>query len=439
MLSETTPSTLWRHKPFLRLWAAQSLSAFGSRITRTAVPVIAVNSLAATPGEAAMLTALGFAPMVVAGLLGGGMVERARKVRLMALMDLVRFALVMAIPIAFALGLKNFWLLAIISMAVSAASTLFQNADQSVLPRIVGKEHLVEANQKLSTTESIAELAGPGAAGVLIELLTAPIAVIIDALTFLWSVVWLRSLWKIAPEADAPGEAPNEETHPVTQLKDDIVVGFRAVMKHAPLRALLFATLSFYVSAGFFAGLYIVFTLRDLHMSPALLGIVISMGGVSALGGALAARALSKWLGFGWAIIVTFAVGMIGSSLVLPAAIWPQAGPALLFIQQLSSDGAFMAHMILAGSLRQKLLPENEIARANGLFQAIGGIGMLSTTLAAGAIADWLGVRPAMMFGGAFALVSIIPLLSPALMRVKDEPDADPPPDKLAEETITAT
>jgi MFS family permease len=435
----STRSTLWRHKPFLRLWAAQSLSAVGSRITRTAIPVIAINMLAATPGEAGMLSALGFAPVVAAGLLGGGLVERARKVRLMAILDVVRFGLVMAIPIAFAIGLQNFWMLAIISMAVSAASTLFQNADTSVLPRLVGKANLVEANQKLQTTESIAELAGPGLAGVFIDVLSAPIAVIVDAITFLWSAAWLGSLARLAPDADAPGEAPEENLHPFTQLKDDITVGFRAVVRQPALRALLVATMNFYVSAGFFFGLYMLFCLRELHMSAGLTGIIISMGGVSALGGALLARTLSRRLGFGPAIALTFAVGMAASGLIIPAAIWPSAGPALLFIQQLLSDGAFMAHMILSGSLRQKLLPENEIARANGLFQAIGGIGMMATTLAAGFVADAIGVRLAVIIGGVFALVAILPLLSPALLSVRDEPDAKPPPDKLAEETITAT
>jgi MFS family permease len=194
-------------------------------------------------------------------------------------------------------------------------------------------------------------------------------------------------------------------------------------MQRAPLRALLFATMAFYVSAGFFFGLYMLFALRDLGLSASLVGVIISMGGVSALGGALLARTLSRWLGFGPAIVVTFAGGMVGSALLLPAAFFPQYGAPLLFVQQLLSDGAFMAHMILATSLRQKLLPESEIARANGLFQAIGGFGMLVTTLAAGLIAEAVGVRTGVMIGGATALLAILPLLSPALLSIRDEPD----------------
>lgn len=439
-MTSDTRSTLWRHRAFMHLWAAQSLSAFGNRITRTAIPFIAITTLAATPGEAAMLSAVGFAPMVAAGLLGGGLVERAPKVRLMMWMDLARLALVLAIPIAFALGVKSLWLLAIVAMATSAASTLFQNADISVLPRLIGKDKLVDANQKLQTTESIAELVGPGAAGVLIQTLTAPIAILVDAATFLWSALWLRSLSRVAPEADAPGEAPAEKLHPIRQVCEDIVVGWRAVMRRPALRALLFATMGFYVCAGIFMGLYMIFALRDLNLGAALVGVIISMGGVSALGGALLARAISRWLGFGPAIVATFALAMAGTAMVLPAAIWPGVGLWLLFVQQLVSDGAFMAHMILAGSLRQRLLPETEIARANGLFQAIGGLGMLATTLAAGAVADAIGVRGAMMIGGGCALIAILPLLSPALLRIREEPEEAPSsPRMIEEEAVVST
>jgi predicted MFS family arabinose efflux permease len=405
----------------MRLWAAQSLSAFGNRITRTALPIIAISTLAATPTETAMLSALGFAPVIVAGLVGGGYVERARKVRLMVMMDILRFALVMSVPIAFALGVKSFWLLVLISMAVSAASAIFQNADTSVLPRLIGRDQLVDANQKLQTTESIAELAGPGVAGVLVDVLTAPAAVIVDAVTFLWSAFWLGGVARRAPEANAPGEAAAEDQSGWQTLKDDIVVGFRAVMAQPALRGLLYATMAFYVSAGFFFGLYMLFALRTLGLSASLVGVIVSMGGVSGLAGALLARRLSGWLGFGPAIVATFAAGMLATALLLPAALWPKAGAPLLFAQQLLSDGFFMAHMILATSLRQKLLAETEIARANGLFQAIGGIGLTVTTLMAGVIAEIIGISYAVMLGAVFALLAMFPLMSPALLSVRDE------------------
>lgn len=431
-------TALWGHKPFMRLWAAQSLSAFGNRITRTAVPIIAIVTLGVSPGMAALLAAISLMPMVLAGLLGGGLVERARKVRLMLVMDLLRFALVMLIPICFGFGLRSFWLLAAIAFLAGAASYLFQNADISVLPLLVDKRDIVEANAKLKFTESAAELFGPGAAGLLIQVLSAPIAIILDAVTFLWSAFWLNRITRDAPGADAPGGASGEARHPLATLREDIVVGFQATMSRPPIRALLFASVSFQVAAGFFAGLYMVFALRVLSLSPGVVGVIISMGGVSALGGVFLANWLSRRIGFGPAIVASFAAGMAGSALILPAAIWPSIGAPLLFLQQLSSDGAFMAYIILSTSLMQKTLPKGEIARANGLFQAVAGFSLLVMTLVSGAAADWLGVRIAAMIGGAASVLAIAPLLSPALLGMKEEPEgelefADPAAPELAE------
>ena len=179
-------SPLWRHASFNRLWAAQALSAFGNRVTRTALPIIAVAVLSAGPVEAAILAALSLAPVIFAGLFGGGFVERSNKLRLMVAMDIVRFLAVMTAPVAWYFNVLNFPLLCAIAMVSGLASALFANADVSILPRLVGKDQLVEANSRLQATESIAELTGPGVAGILIDLLTAPFAIIADALTFLW-------------------------------------------------------------------------------------------------------------------------------------------------------------------------------------------------------------------------------------------------------------
>src|SRR6185503_15988352 len=167
-------SPLWGHASFNRLWAAQALSAFGNRITRTALPIIAVSILAAGPVEAAILAALSLAPVILAGLFGGGFVERSNKLRLMVTMDLVRFAAVITAPIAWYFNVLSFPLLCVLAAISGLASALFANADVSILPRLVGKDQVVEANSRLQATESLAELTGPGAAGVLVDLLTAP-------------------------------------------------------------------------------------------------------------------------------------------------------------------------------------------------------------------------------------------------------------------------
>ena len=415
---------MWGHANFNRLWAAQILSAFGSRITRTAIPIIAVSALAVSPWQAAVLSALTYAPYVIAGALGGGYVERANKTRLMMAMDLFRFVIVIAAPVAWWFNLLNFPLLCLLAALAGMASALFQNADVSILPRLVGKDHLVAANSRLQATESIAELTGPGIAGVLIDLLTAPIAMIVDAFTFIWSAFWL---WRI-PKADtqplAEADAKAGPRAPLMQtLRDDIVVGFRAIAQCPPMRAIITATAFWYISAGFFFATLMVFLLRDLGLSPSVLGVVISVGGLSALLGSLMARRLARMVGYGPAIVLAFCISTLGLLMLIPAAAFKAWAIPFLVAQQFLGDFGIMIFTVLAVSLQQKLLPEDQLARANGFNQVVNGAGMTVSILAAGWIAETIGVSNTVMLGSGIAVLGIGPLLTRHLLSIREEPE----------------
>jgi MFS family permease len=419
-------SPLWRHASFNRLWAAQALSAFGNRITRTAIPIIAVTVLAAGPVEAAVLAAISFAPIILAGLFGSGFVERSNKLRLMVALDLLRFALVLSVPIAWYFHLLSFPLLCVLAAVTGLASALFANADVSILPRVVGKDQIVEANSRLQSTESIAELTGPGAAGLLIDLLTAPIAMLADALTFLWSAFWL---WRIPKEVGQAPEAAKaeslEQESPLTTLRRDIVVGFRAIAHRRPLIATSVSLGVFYLTAGAFGALYTLFMLRELGLTPGIMGAIISVGGASALLGSLTARPLARRVGFGPAIVLGFGIAMGGMLMLIPAAYAGGWAPAFLVAQQLFGDAGFMIFMILSTSLSQKLLPEHEIARANGFNQIVAGVAMAASILGAGLIAEVIGVRTTVVLASGLGVLGIVPLLTPALLRMREEPAAE--------------
>lgn len=411
---------LWRHAAFNRLWAAQILSAFGNRITRTALPIIAVTTLAATPVEAAILAALSLAPTILAGLFGGGFVERSNKLRLMVAMDLIRFAAVIAAPIAWAFHVLSFPLLCVIAAVASLASALFVNADVSVLPRLVGKEQTVAANSRLQATESMAELTGPGAAGVLIDLLTAPIAIIVDAFTFLWSAFWL---FRIPKENGAPAEAAKSEAEsPLAALREDFTVGFRALIRRPSLRAITLALGVFYLAAGAFGALYTIFMLRDAGLSPTGMGLIISVGGVSALIGSFVARPLADKIGFGPAVVFGFGIALCGMLMLIPATMLPAYAPYFLVAQQLLGDAGFMIFMILQTSLSQTLLPEHEIARANGFNQVLSGLAMTVSILAWGALGEIIGVSTAIAAAAGLGALGILPLLTPALLKLQQLP-----------------
>lgn len=364
--------------------------------------------------------------MIFAGLFGGGFVERSNKLWLMVAMDIVRFVAIIAAPVAWYFHVLSFPLLCAIATVSGLASALFANADVSILPRLVGKDQLVEANSRLQATESIAELTGPGVAGVLIDLLTAPFAIIADALTFLWSAFWL---FRIPKEAGKPAEAVKAETEQrpsaLATLKQDLVVGFRAIAKRRALLSITLAVGTFYLTAGAFGALYTLFMLNELGLSPTFMGVIISVGGASALVGSLAARPLAGRIGFGPALVLGFAVALAGMLMLIPAAFAGAWAPAFMIAQQLLGDAGFMIFMILSTSLSQKLLPEHEIARANGFNQAMSGFAMTASTLGAGAIAEAIGVRETMVWAAALGTLGLLPLFNPALLGMRREPAAE--------------
>lgn len=416
-------SPLWGAANFNRLWAAQILSAFGSRITRTAIPIIAISVLSVSAWEAAVLAALTYAPYVLAGALGGGFVERSSKTSIMVAMDLIRFAIVIATPLAWYFDLLSFPLLCVLAAGAGAASALFQNADVAVLPRLVGKDQLVDANARLQGTESLAELTGPGIAGILIDLLTAPIAMIVDAFSFIWSAFWLWKIPKEAAETKGEVEALDEPPAPLLQrLRNDIVVGFLAIWRCRPMRAIVTATFFWYVSAGFFFATFTLFMLRVLGMSPTVMGLIISVGGAAALVGSLLALPLSRAIGYGPAIFAGFCASVAGILMLIPAAAFPHLAVVFMVVQQLLGDAGIMIFTILAVSLQQRLLPEGELARANGFNQVVNGFAMTVSILTAGWIAETIGVANTVILGAFVSLIGVAPLLSRHLLGVKEKP-----------------
>lgn len=414
-------SPLWGNANFNRLWAAQTLSAFGSRITRTAIPIIAVGALAVSPWDAAVLAALTYLPYVLTGLLLGGMVERANKTRLMIAADLVRFVAVIAVPLAWLAGALSFPLLCVLAAIAGAASALFANADNATLPRLVNQNQLVDANARLQATESLAELGGPGVAGLLIDLLTAPVAMVADALSFLWSAFWLWRIPKsvVAPIVDTQPKAPLSQT-----LKEDIVVGFRAIWHCGPMRAIITATFFWYISAGFFFATFTLFMMRELGMSASLMGIIISVGGAAALAGAVFARPLTRALGYGPAIIASFVVSVAGLLMLIPAAIVREWSVLFMVMQQLLGDTGMMMFTVLSVSLMQKLLPEDQLARANGFNQVVNGVAMTASILIAGLVAEALGVTLTVIIGAAIGVIGIAPLMVKSLTGMREKGQA---------------
>lgn len=402
---------LWRHRDFLALWGGQAVSALGSRITRTALPVIAVLAVDGSPAELGILAALSVAPGALVGLFLGGFIDRSNKRAILIASDLVRALLVAVIPILSWLDALAMAYLYAVAALVGAASSLFEITDNTYLPALIGVDQLAEGNAKLETTESLAEVSGPGLAGILIEVVSAPVTLLFDALSYLFSALCLSAIRAREPElpsAAVPVEA-DRSAGARTGWRTDLQIGWRACMDRPVVRALLFASAAQTFVFGFLFALYMIYTLNTLGLSPGAVGVIISVGGIGGLAGALLARRLGAALGRGRTLLVT-ALCSQASLLCLPLASGQGAvSVGLLVGQQLLGDAFLVAFTVHAVSARQTELPLAVLGRGNAVFAATAGALLPIGALVAGFLGTQLGVRPTMWL--AVCLGLLVPLL----------------------------
>jgi predicted MFS family arabinose efflux permease len=402
---------LWRDPHFARLWTAQAISSFGARITREGLPMTAVLALDASPATLGVLAAMAYGPAFFVGLAGGGFVDRRRRRPILIAADLIRAAVLITVPIAAWLHVLALPQVFIAAALVGAASVLFDMADHAYLPGLIGTERLMDGNSRLSATESVAEMGGPALAGFLFQWFTAPFAVAVNAVTYLVSAAVLATIGKPEPKPDPP---------PAEHWASDAAQGFRAAWAEPRVRPLLIVALCNGLFGGTFAATYLVFALRTLGLSPAMLGITVACGGIGALFGAGLAQPLARRLGAGPAIIAA-GLAMPLIALMIPLApAQPVAGMAVLIVSQLLGDAGGVTYQVLAASLRQTILPQEMLGRVAGAFQAAMGGTMLVGALAGGLIGQAFGVRQAMFIACAGLLIGpAIAACSPALRGVK--------------------
>ena len=398
MTSRWWPSGgLWRHPDFLRLWAAQIGSAFGSRITRTALPMLAILTIEATPTQVAILSACGFAPGIFVGLFAGGYVDRSAKRPLLVGADLIRAVLVLTIPFAAWTGALSMPQLYLVAAAVGAATSIFRIADNTFLPVIIGKDRLVEGNAKLEATDSVAEAAGPGIGGVLVQVLTAPVAIVLDGLTYLWSAALIQRIRVIETPAGA---------HESSSVWRDIVAGFRACLAHTLIGPMLIAESIANFFGGFLLALYMIVVLDTLSLSPAIVGLIIGVGGIGAFLGALIAQPLERLFGATRTVVLALGIGQAAYLCIVGSLYAQSVAIPLLVVQQLIGDAFLSAYLIHAVSLRQRHMPEAVLGRANATFHAMSGLMLPLGALVAGPMASKFGMTTTLWtnsIGGLFA------------------------------------
>lgn len=381
---------LWKNSDFRQLWAGRTVSNLGNWITGIALPLTAVLVLAATPAQMSILSALNGIAALLFGLVAGVWVDRLRRRPILIVTDLGRALLIGSIPVAALLGILHIEQLYIATALVGVLTVFFNAADASLLPGLVQPQELVEGNSKLGVSDSLAEIIGPALGGVLVQAFSAPLAIVIDALTFLWSALCFARIRTPEPSTSV------KQRHNVWA---ESIEGLHFVLKSPQLRALAISVGLFNFFGMFIGTLYAFYVVRTLSMPPTILGLSIAAGGLSALVGAVLAERVIKRVGLGLAAGAALAIyGLVG--LLLPLA----HGPAiivitLLFTSQLVGDSAASIHLIAELSLRQMLVPHHLLGRVNASFQFLTlGIAPFGALLA-GVIAELGGVRLTLLIG----------------------------------------
>lgn len=396
-LRQPRRGTLWNHHDFRQLWAAESISQFGSQITLVALPLAAALALDASASQMGMLAASGTLPYLLLSLFAGVWVDRLRRRTIMIVTDFGRALLLLTVPTAWAFDLLRIELLYAVAFLVGVQSLLFDVAYVSYLPSIVRRVELTEGNSKLQASASTAQVAGPGAAGLLVGALSAPLALIADAFTYLFSALFLLRIKTKEPE-------PRREAR--LQVRREIGEGLRVIFGNSVLRAIAGTGATTNLFGYMFLAVYVLFMIEELGLSAAQVGLVFSVGGVGAVLGAMAAEPVMRKVGIGPSVILGRVLFGVGGLLVPLAVFVPRFEIHLVVAAEFLQWMALVVAIVNELSLRQSLVPDRLLGRANATMRFMNSGVIPIGSLMGGFLGDAIGLRGTLYVGAAGMLVA---------------------------------
>jgi MFS family permease len=409
------PGGLWRHPDFMKLWGAETVSQLGTHVSVLALPFVAIIILEVSAFEVALLGVIELAPFILISLPAGVWVDRLRRKPILVVSDLGRAVLLASIPIAYWLDALTIWQLYVVGFAVGVFTVFFDVSYQSYLPSLVERHQLVEGNSKLEVSRSGSQLAGPGIAGALIAAVTAPVAVLVDAISFLASALFLFRIRK--EEGPAPTRA---ERKAGPGMKEEVKEGLRWVLGNRYLRWIAASTATFNLFGSIIFSIFLVFAVRELDLGPGTIGLIFAVANVGYLVGALFANKLARRFGVGPTIIMGAACSV--SLLLLPIAPASNPIPFLLAAQAISSMG-IPIYNITQVSFRQAITPERLQGRMNSVMRFIVWGVMPLGSLVGGAIATWFSLRTAIWVGAIGMSLAVLPVLLSPVRTLREMPE----------------
>ena len=399
---------------FFRFWLATTAALFGSSFGLIVIPLLASIVLRASAAQIGLIGFLELAPYLAFGLLVGGLVDRVPRRRLMIASHVLRAAVLTVIPVTAAIGVLRVGLLYGISFAFGSLTLLFDVAHQTFLPGLVGKERLLEANGRMQFSRSSAELSGPGLAGVVVQLVTAPFALIVNAVSFVGAAVLLGTVGKEAPAREREQVAAAGSHTVIRDMRDGIAL----VMRDSTLRALAWSLAALYFFITAMTPLIILFTSRTLRLAPEMIGIAYAVGGAGTLVGAVINVGLIRRFGLNKVMplaAMTAALGPLCVAVAGRSTVFP-----LLLLGQTMTGAGGTVFAVAQVSLRQYVTPPNLLGRMNGTMRFLSIGGRAIGTLAAGFVASTIGLRPTIACSVLGGLVAVTCILTSPIARLHD-------------------
>ncbi|MYU07839.1 MFS transporter [Streptomyces sp. SID8366] len=406
--ASTARRGLFAHRNFRLLLVGETVSKFGTSITSVLLPLTAVVTLDASPALVGLLTAAPWLPWLVVGLPAGAWVDRWPRRRVMHVCNLASAALFASVPAAWWLRVLTFWQLLLVAFLTGIASVFFSTAYSSCLPALVERSELLEGNTKLQGGEHLAQIAGPGAGGLLAQLLGTVPGLLLDSVSFLVSSWCLRRI-----RADEPRRSGER-----VRLREEMSTGLRFIGRDPLLRAVIaFGAAANLALAGYEAT-YIVFLVRSVGLGAGAVGLLGSCGAVGGVLGVLCARRIAGRWGTARGLVAAQLVSSVFGLLIPLTAPGPRL--ALFVIGSTVTMAGLVACNVITVSFRQSYCPEDLLGRVTSTALLINFSTVPLGAVAAGALNSAVGPRPTMWIVAGALVAAVLPLLAAPLRGLRD-------------------
>ncbi|WP_223199256.1 MFS transporter [Solihabitans fulvus] len=425
-MANKTSSGLWRHADFRNLWAGQTASMLGANISEVAIPIIASIMLSASLFQMGLLGAVAYLPYLFMSLFAGAWLDRKPKRPFLIVADVTRGVLLLLIPFAWWQHMLTIPLLLVITVLVGFCSVVSDIAGSSILPSLVERTELVDANSKLELSSSVSNIGGNAIGGAIVQALTAPFAMMFNAVLYVVSGLFTALIKKKEPTPEATDEERS--------IWRDIAEGAAFVVNNVTIRTLTLATLV----ANFFAmalePVFLVYITRTLHLAPFYIGLVLSSSGLGAFVGALIAGPLSRRIPLGKLLVLTSIVVGLASLLTPLATFMPTLIAVILLVAMHIIDAAaIIVCNINLRSYRTSITPDNMQGRMTASIRTVVmGMSPLGAIFG-GLLGGWVGIQFALIIT-ALGILSAAGVIGFSRIRKVVRPAESPEPDGPSED-----